>query len=470
MTRRRAVAVAVLPSVLACVVYLWALGAPALWLDEAATARESARSLSGLLGFLAHRDAGLGAYYLAMWAWTSMGDAEWWLRFPSAMAMAVGAGVTADLARRWWGSTSGLVAGVLMAVSPMASRYAQEARPYALVVAVGVLSVWLLLRAVRTDRWRWWAAYAAVLTLLGLLHLVAVLIVVAHPVFVVARGRLGGGAGRPAGLEGPSGSGARREPGGGGASGVGGVGGPGGWWRWAIATTLGLVPPAALATVVLTQRATVAWIPAQEPGDLVDAFVAMAGSVPFLVLLAALAVVGVRPDPLTAALLVWLVAPPLLLFGVGALMPAFLPRYLLASAPALVLLAAARLARRKLWTVPVVAVVAAAVAWTPLVGMRAPAGHGPDLRAAARVVAAECRTGDAAYQTLTTAHTLPYYLRGTGCDLTWLSGGLPPGVLRVWIVVPQWQNGDPSGVTGLRPVRTTAVPGARVMLWERPRR
>ncbi|MGH3488051.1 MAG: hypothetical protein ACRDP8_09095 [Actinopolymorphaceae bacterium] len=115
----------------------------------------------------------------------------------------------------------------------------------------------------------------------------------------------------------------------------------------------------------------------------------------------------------------------------------------------------------------VVGAAAAALAWAPLVRMRARDGHGPDLRAAGEVVAADCRPGDAAYEGLTTVHTRAYYLRGSGCDVRSVAGGLPPDVRRVWIVVPQWQQGRPSGVTRLRHVRTASVAGARVMLWER---
>ncbi|MGH3488050.1 MAG: hypothetical protein ACRDP8_09085 [Actinopolymorphaceae bacterium] len=50
-----------------------------------------------LLGFLSHRDAGLGAYYLLMSGWTTWGEVEGWLRLRSAVAIAVAAGAMADL-------------------------------------------------------------------------------------------------------------------------------------------------------------------------------------------------------------------------------------------------------------------------------------------------------------------------------------------------------------------------------------
>ncbi|MEQ7123451.1 glycosyltransferase family 39 protein [Actinopolymorpha sp. B11F2] len=347
MTKRRAVAVAVLPSVFAFVVYLWALGVPALWLDEAATASEVGRSLGGLLGFLAHRDAGLGAYYLAMSAWTSVGDAEWWLRLPSAAAMAVAAGVIADLARRWWGVSSGITAGVLTALSPMASRYAQEARPYALVVAVGVLSVWLLLRAVRTDRWRWWAVYAAALTL--------------H-------------AGRRT-----------TEPAHRAAAGVGSRSAP----------------------AAVRRRSHHTGVPSAVPAHL-----------------------GARARPSRRGR----AAAPDGLDGRG--------RGRCGCSGGMGSPGEDACARRS---------------WTgPARGRTSRCGRLPYRRCGVR------NPHDRSHSSV-----LPARLR---LRPTWVAGGLPPGVRRVWIVVPRWQGGKPSGVTGLRHVRTTSVAGARVMLWERPRR
>ncbi|WP_020573256.1 glycosyltransferase family 39 protein [Actinopolymorpha alba] len=422
------------PVVVALAFFLWRLGRPALWLDEAATVQESGRSLGSLLAFLSERDAGLGAYYLGMHVWTRVGDSEWWLRLPSALAMAAAVGLVADLARRWWGSASALGAGLILALSPMASRYAQEARPYAFAVAFAVLSTWLLWRAV-TERRRWWIGYSAALAALGLTHLVALLVLLAHPAFLMAAWRRSGDVRT---LQ-----------------------------RWLLAGLAGLGLPVVLAVMVFAQRGTVSWIPTPELSDVGDAYVAMAGSVAYLAVLALLAAFGARLDSLTAALATWCVLPPAILAAVGLLTPAFLPRYLVVCGPALVLLAAGALRESARWRVLFVAAVALAVAWTPLVRMRAVDGHGGDIRSVANVIAADCRAGDAVQSNLSTVQTLPYYLRRSECDPSWVSGGLPPQVRRVWVVVPNWQRGRPSGVTGLAEVRTVAVPGLRVSLWRR---
>ncbi|MET9020388.1 glycosyltransferase family 39 protein [Actinopolymorpha sp. NPDC004070] len=497
-TTRSALAVAALPALGALLLYLFRIGTPALWLDEAATAGESGRSLSGLLGFLAGRDAGLGAYYLFMHGWTSFGDGEAWLRFPSAIAMAATVGVLADLGRRWWGSGAGVAAGLLPAVSPMASRYAQEARPYALAVLFAVAAAWCLWqaaesctragacqgpvssalpRSARSERSarRWWIAYTVAVATLGVVHVVALVVLVAHPLLLRAaygRTRQDQESARPE-------AGRQRS-------------GPP-WRAYLLATGAGLVLPALVAVAAFGERATVSWIPPTSRSVLVDTFVALAGSGPYLLLLGALAAIGAlraargtsrtEQGRLLAAPACWLVGPPLVLAGLGLLTPVFLPRYLLVCAPALALLASSAFAvpggsRTTAPTstkatavtgagVTVAVALAVAVAWSSLAQVRGVTGHGPDIRSAAGVVAAGCRPGDGVQRTVSTVQTLPYYLRHARCVPRWLDGGLPDGLRRVWVVQPDWQHGDPPGVTGLRHLRTVDVPGLRVSLWTR---
>ena len=251
--------------------------------------------------------------------------------------------------------------------------------------------------------------------------------------------------------------------------------------------------PALVAVAAFGQRATVSWIPPTSRSALLDGFVAMAGSGAYLLLLGALAVAGVlratrRParaerGRLLAAPMCWLVVPPFALAALGLVTPVFLPRYLLVCAPALALLAAAVFAdpdrsRRtdsppgktiaaRAPCVVVVLALAVSVAWPSLAHVRGVTGHGPDIRSAAGVIAAGCRPGDGVQRTVSTVQTLPYYLRHARCVPRWLDGRLPDDVHRVWVVQPDWQHGDPPGVTGLRHLRTVDVPGLRVSLWAR---
>nr|WP_238341845.1 glycosyltransferase family 39 protein [Actinopolymorpha rutila] len=407
-----------------------------------------------------------------MHGWTWFGDGEAWLRLPSVVAMAAAVGLLADLGRRWWGSGAGIAAGLLLAVSPMASRYAQEARPYAFAVLAAAAAAWCLWRAaesgsrigVRSER-RWWIGYAIAVAALGVVHVVALAVLTAHPLLLRA------------------------------ASGRSGRSGRSPWRAYFLATGAGLVLPALVALAAFGQRATVSWIPPTSWSALLDGFVAPAGSGAYLLLLGALAVAGVlravRGTPradrgrLLAASACWLVVPPLALAVLGLLTPVFLPRYLLGCAPALALLASSAFAAPDgsrpaspparnatavtVAGVAVAAALAAAVAWPSLAQVRGVTGHGPDIRSAAGVVAAGCRPGDGVQRTVSTVQTLPYYLRHARCVPRWLDGRLPDDVRRVWVVQPDWQHGDSSGVTGLRHLRTVDVPGLRVSLWSRTR-
>ncbi|MGW5358702.1 glycosyltransferase family 39 protein [Actinopolymorpha pittospori] len=442
--RRRspaAVAALALPVLCALVLHLWRIGTPALWLDEAATAQDTDRSLSSLVDFLSHRDAGLGAYYLLLHGWTRLGEGEAWLRLPSALAMVAAVALVADLARRWWGNASAVASGLLLALSPMASRYAQEARPYALALFLAVAAVWCLWRAgTRPGRVGriGWVGYAVAVALLGVVHVFALLTLVAHPLLVAARRANGAGGTRP-------------------------------WKAWLVAVAAGLVAPALVGAAAFRQRATISWIEPPSLSTLGDAFTAMAGTTAFLVLLGTLAVLGLRRDRLSVALLAWFGLPPLLLALLGLLTPAFLPRYLLVCAPALALLAGAAFRRFGSWHVGLVGLLALAVAWVPLTQMREPAGHGPDYRSAARMITTDCRADDAVQETLDTVRALRYYLRDGSCQPRRVSGSLPASVHRVWVLQPDWQHTKPSGVTGLRQIRTQTFPGLRVSLWTRAR-
>ena len=52
-------------------------------------------------------------------------------------------------------------AAFLLAIHPLHVRYGADGRGYSFVVLLTLLGGWLLLRALRDGRWRWWLAYGA---------------------------------------------------------------------------------------------------------------------------------------------------------------------------------------------------------------------------------------------------------------------------------------------------------------------
>ena len=89
------------------------------------------------------------------------------------------------LARAVFGDArAGWLAAALAAVSPFHVRYGQEARSYALWSIMVMAASFLLLRAVRNGRWRDCGVYALAAAAALYTHLLSVLVLLAHAIFV----------------------------------------------------------------------------------------------------------------------------------------------------------------------------------------------------------------------------------------------------------------------------------------------
>ncbi|MFJ1753259.1 glycosyltransferase family 39 protein [Kitasatospora sp. NPDC088134] len=161
---------------------------PQLWRDELATWSAAARSTGELLDMLRHVDAVSGSYYLLMHGWISLfGDSPAVLRLPSALAM-TGAAVFVTLAaRKLFDTRTAVVAGLLFAVIPSMSRYAQEVRSYAFAVLAVSAATWLLLRALERPTVLRWLPYSVAVAFAGLFHMVALAVLIGHLVVVAMR-------------------------------------------------------------------------------------------------------------------------------------------------------------------------------------------------------------------------------------------------------------------------------------------
>jgi mannosyltransferase len=131
-------------------------------------------------------DAVLGIYYFGLHLWMAVfGDSATSMRLPSVIAMAGAAAVVALIGRRLGGGVAGLASGLIFAVVPSVSRYAQEARPYAFATFFAALATLMFLRAMERPRWSNWAIYAVVLAAAGTANLIAVCVAAGHLVIVL---------------------------------------------------------------------------------------------------------------------------------------------------------------------------------------------------------------------------------------------------------------------------------------------
>ncbi|MFY1624783.1 glycosyltransferase family 39 protein [Micromonospora sp. WMMD723] len=338
----------------------WGINRAQPWRDELATWSAATRPVGDLARLTGTVDAATGAYYLVVHGWTGVfGDSVAALRLPSVLAMAGAAGLTAVLGRRLFGAPAGLLAGLLFAVLPGTSRYAQEARPYALVTLLAVLATVLLVGALdRPGRLRW-AGYAAAVTGLGLAHLLALTLLAAHAVAVLtvqgyarhqdARPR----DARPQDAPAPDSRGRDARPRDDrvddGATVAGGTGG-----RWGDRPLRGWVPAVSVAMVVLVPLLATAqrqrshqldWVAPARLADLAALPGALAHSGVVGGVLVGLAALGAARSGRRALLPGLCVLLPVLLVFVAALaVPLWVPRYLFFTVPFACLLAGAALA------------------------------------------------------------------------------------------------------------------------------
>ncbi len=174
------------PAAATAVLGLYKVGGPQLWRDELATWSAATRTLPQLWAMLHNIDAVLGFYYFGLHLWMSaFGSSPTAMRLPSTIAMTAAAAVVALIGRRLGGNRAGLASGLVFAVIPSVSRYAQEARPYAFAIFFAALATLMFLRAMEQPRWSRWVIYALVLGACGAANLITVCVAAAHLAIVL---------------------------------------------------------------------------------------------------------------------------------------------------------------------------------------------------------------------------------------------------------------------------------------------
>ncbi len=434
------------------------IGVPSLWRDEAATISGSQRSAGAIWALMRNQDAVHGPYYFLMHVVIVVaGTSATVLRLPSLIAMSLAAGLTATLGARLARASDlpapravGLVAGLMLAAVPLTTRYAQEARPYALTTLCAVLATYLLAGAVAKGgsgtaagavaaqatgergrpgarRWAWWAGYTAALVLTGLFNLFAVLLAVGHGVSLLAANRATGPAAAPDSAVPDSAVPDSAVPDSAVAPAPGARLPVGTLGRWLTSCVVAAVVLAPIAIFSVSQSAQLNWVTrpnASTVATLVRDFSGATLLIPVAVLLGWLGCIagrGIRRGrglTLAVVTLPWLVLPPAVLIAASLAHPVYVERYVMFCLPALSLLMAAGLiwlvdataravaARGRAVTtwpgralaVAPAAVIAAIIVVAvvgPQIQIRQAGSRTDNLRAVAAVIAAHERPGDA---------------------------------------------------------------------------
>ena len=168
------------------------IGRRSLWLDEALTAWVAGLDAGMFAEVIPGHSANLGLYYVLIKGWRALGTSEAALRAFSAVWAVATVPVFLALARRVAGPPVALIGGLLLAVQPFLITMAQEARVYTLVAFLATASTLAFVRAVEGPSGGRWAAYTA-LAILGMYaHAYAALIPLAHAASLafIPRGRV----------------------------------------------------------------------------------------------------------------------------------------------------------------------------------------------------------------------------------------------------------------------------------------
>ncbi|WP_169808839.1 glycosyltransferase family 39 protein [Microtetraspora fusca] len=400
----------------------WRITVPSLWRDESVSGVVARLPLSYLRQLIGDIDAVHALYYILLRPFSTSTGSEFLLRLPSLLAFGAAAFGVAALGRRLAGPLAGLYGGLIYALLPMADRYAQEARSYAIVSAVAVLATWLLVAALSDPLKRRFAAYAVSVFLLGCFHLYALLLLPAHALAVwLARPR-------------------RVLP----------------WVISVAAACVALLPLVAIASG--EREAQLFWVHPPGWGDIGAFFEEVAGNAAAAVVVLGLAAYGAWRSRTTPVLMLWVVLPLLGFFLISQVYPIYSPRYVLFVVPALALLAGIGLQRGAsalrgglAYAVPAVAIVlVGALTAGTQVAIREPNSRPDDLRSLAAVLAMEERPGDGAlyvpqrYRLFVSVYGAPYehlidltnapgvYEPRTPAEVTAAAASLQ----RVWLISP----------------------------------
>jgi len=294
---------------------LFQLGQPSLWVDESFTARAMSYSYTRLV----HEHHWL--YYTLMKPWAAVaGTSELALRLPSVLAAAAACALLVPLGDRLLGRPVGTIAGVVLALNAFVVQWSQQARSYSFVLLGAILATMALIRLRQDRSMASWILYA---TALGGLLLFQPL-----------------SAGLLAGAHLLSAQGVR-------------------WRVFTAGLTVAVLASPFLLGVYRrdSEGGTLVWNKPPNGETVTRAVLELSGAVGVGLILSLVALVLVRRERLLLAS--WAFLPLAATVAMTPLADIFIDRYLIVSAPAFALLAAAAIARlRGPWRVGAVGTLA----------------------------------------------------------------------------------------------------------------
>jgi len=160
---------------------LFHLGTKSLWLDEGATVALARMAWPHFVHVWWYGEASFqGAFFLLMRGWLHLGQSEAWVRLPAAIFGIASIPVIYLVARKLVGLRPALASAAILAFSPTHVYYSQEARSYTMTILLVLVSTWFFVRAVEQNYERDWILWTIFSVLAVYSHYFAALVLVAQ--------------------------------------------------------------------------------------------------------------------------------------------------------------------------------------------------------------------------------------------------------------------------------------------------
>ena len=146
-----------------------------LWRDEVDAIYFATRDWGAVLSMFTRPGENGPLYFLLLRPWIALlGSSELSVRYFSLMFGVVSVALTYQLGRRILPALPSLLGAALVCLSPYLVWYSQEAKMYALLLSLSILSTWLLLKALQGAGWVNWLGYVIVTSLSLYVHILSV--------------------------------------------------------------------------------------------------------------------------------------------------------------------------------------------------------------------------------------------------------------------------------------------------------
>lgn len=154
------------------------LTAQSLWRDEVDALRFATAPWPELLSTFTRPGWNGPLYFAVLRGWIALtGQSEFALRYLSLLLGVIAIALAFALARRLAGVIVAILCSVFFAISPYFIWYSQEVKMYTLILAMATLAIYALRRAVQTNRAVWWATVVVTTSVAFYSHILAALLI-----------------------------------------------------------------------------------------------------------------------------------------------------------------------------------------------------------------------------------------------------------------------------------------------------